>query len=121
MSDTRGVDSLEDDDPSETDRIAALYASVKTSLRSLKSSRETTYTQQLAIAVDRAIPQLDKALADKDKHHMVRFKGFLDSLLQTIDSDYEDQIDRYAKQTDPGALQNARNLIRDLRRLFTSL
>ena len=120
MSDTRGVDSL-DDDPSENDRIAALYGNVKASLRRLNSARQTTYTQQLAIAVDGAIPQLDKALADKDKHHLVRFKGFLDSLLQTIDSDYEDKIEHYAQQTDPVALQNARNLIRDLRRLYRSL
>ena len=120
MSDTRGVEFL-DDDPSENDRTAALYGNVKTSLRKLNSARQTTYTQQLAIAVDGAIRQLDKALADKDKHHMVRFKGFLDSLLQTIDSDYEDKIDAYAQQTDADALASPRKLIQDLRRLYRSL
>ena len=52
---------------------------------------------------------------------MVRFKGFLDSLLQTIDSDYEDKIDAYAQQTDADALASARKLIQDLRRLYRSL
>jgi len=86
MSDSRRVDSL-DDDSSEEDRIAELYENVKRSLKILNGARETTNTQQIAIAVTKAIPQLDTALADK--RGMVRFKGFLDSLLQRIETDCE--------------------------------
>jgi hypothetical protein len=120
VSDSRKIDSL-DDDSSEEGHIAELYENVKRSLKILNGASASTYTQQMAMAVTKAIQQLDTALADKDKRGMVRFKGFLDSLLQTIETDYEGQIDDSANQIDPDTLKKARKLIRDLRQLYTSL
>ncbi len=118
MSDSRKIDSL-DDDSSEEAHIAELYENVKRSLKILGGAGASTYTQQIAMAVSKAIPQLDKALADK--RGMVRFKGFLDSLLQTIETDYEGHLDDSANHIDPDTLSKARKLIRDLRQLYTSL
>jgi hypothetical protein len=120
VSDSPKIDSL-DDDSSEEDHIAERYENVKRSLRILDGASASTYTQQIAMTVGKAIPQLDTALGEKDKRGMVRFKGFLDSLLQTIETDYEGKLDDSANQIDPETLKKARKLIRDLRQLYTSL